>query len=331
MQVGLFMTPQWAPGADLERGIQDLVEQARAARDAGFSALLIGQHVVTGPEMQMLQTMPLMARLIPETQGMQIGPGVLLLSMMSPVMVAEEGATIDWLSDGNFVLACGLGYRPEEFEAMGARKAERVSRLEEGLTVVKRLWAEERVTHHGKHFHLSNVGSSVRPKQQPHPPIWLGGDVEPAIRRAARLADAWLASPTMAISRLQKELNIYAEERQAHGLSAADCPLIRECFVGKDADDARRASRSSLIYKYQAYASWGHVDTVGHDIENRFEDFAHNRFLIGDKVKVREEFERYAEVNGVGQLVLRIQWPGLKQTDALANIERIGEVVADVS
>ena len=66
MKIGLFMTPQWRPDADIERGIENIIAQARAARENGFSSLFVGQHMVTGPSMQMLQTVPLMARLIPD-------------------------------------------------------------------------------------------------------------------------------------------------------------------------------------------------------------------------------------------------------------------------
>jgi len=330
MQFGMFMTPQYQPGADLGRGVTELVEQARAGREAGFTGILVGQHLVTGPEMVMMQTVPLMARLIPEIEGMRIGPGILLLSMMSPVMAAEEGATLDWMSDGNFVLACGLGYRPEEFEAMGTHISHRVARLEEGLEVVKRLWTEERVTHHGNHFDLSNVGCSVQPKQRPRPPIWLGGDVDAAIRRAARIADAWLGSPTMDIERLRAQLQVFAEARAEARLPATDCPLIRECFLGESGQHAAAASRSSLKFKYEAYAAWGHNDTVGHDVTNEFARFCENRFLIGDRFQIRDELYKYAELDGIDELILRVQWPGLDHRETLGNIERLGELIAEV-
>jgi alkanesulfonate monooxygenase SsuD/methylene tetrahydromethanopterin reductase-like flavin-dependent oxidoreductase (luciferase family) len=102
----------------------------------------VGQHLLTGP-MGMFQTNPLLGHLVEDAAGMQIGPGVLLLSMMNPVLAAEEAATIDWLSDGNYVLGAGLGYRPEEFQAMGVEKRERVGRLIEGLELIKRLWTED--------------------------------------------------------------------------------------------------------------------------------------------------------------------------------------------
>lgn len=328
MRVGMFMTPQWQPGADLESGIRELLELGRTARDSGFSSMLVGQHLLTGPEMQMLQTVPLMARLLPEIEGMQIGPGILLLSMMSPVMAAEEGASLDWMSGGNYVLACGMGYRDVEFEAMGTKMSHRVSRLEEGLELVKRLWTEERVTHHGRHYNVSDAGASVRPKQQPRPPIWVGGDVEPAIRRAARIADAWLGSPTTTVERLSEQLAAFADERSKAGLAPAKSPVIRECFVGRDSADALRACEPSLGYKYRAYASWGHRDTAGHDLDNHFDAFCTDRFLLGDAAQVRDELDRYADMAGIDHLVLRLQWPGLPHAEALANIERVGKLIS---
>jgi alkanesulfonate monooxygenase SsuD/methylene tetrahydromethanopterin reductase-like flavin-dependent oxidoreductase (luciferase family) len=329
MKIGLFMTPQWRPGADLAQGFRDLMEQARCARDNGFGSIFVGQHMLTGPDMQMFQTVPLMARLLPEMEGLQIGPGVLLISMVNPMMTAEEGATLDWMSGGNYVLAGGLGYREQEFEAMGTRKSERVPRLEEALVVIKRLWTEDRVTHHGRYFHLSDVGASVRPRQQPRPPIWLGGDVEAAVRRAARLADAWLGSPTADMAQLRRLLAVFDDERATQGLSRnVASPIMRECFVGRDAAHAREISRGPLLWKYQAYASWGHNDTRGVPLSERFDEFCADRFLLGDVAMVRDEVRRYAQELRSDHLILRGQWPGLEQREALGNIERIGKVIA---
>ena len=72
------------------------------------------------------------------------------------------------------VFAVGLGYRTEEFTVMGVKPGERVARFTEALDVVKRLWTEEKVTHHGTYFEVPGVGASIRPKRQPRPPIWIG-------------------------------------------------------------------------------------------------------------------------------------------------------------
>ena len=100
MRIGMFTAMQWSPEEDPATVLSALREQVRAARDNGFDALIMGQHVLTGP-MGMFQLVPLLGHLVEDAAGMQIGPGVLLLSMMNPVLAAEEAATIDWLSDGN--------------------------------------------------------------------------------------------------------------------------------------------------------------------------------------------------------------------------------------
>lgn len=331
MRIGMFTAMQWSPKENPADVLQSLREQVRAVRDAGFSTLIVGQHVVTGP-MGMFQTIPLLGALTDDAKGMQIGPGVLLLSMMNPVLAAEEAATIDWLSDGNYVLCAGLGYRPEEFQAMGVDIKQRVSRLTEGVDIIKRLWTEEAVTHHGKHFHLDEARASVRPKQQPRPPIWLGGDVEPAVKRAARIADAWCIAPTLSTESLLKYLEVFRAEREATGQDAGDaCPLIRECFVGRDAAHAREVSRGPLLYKYKAYASWGQGETTQGDFDDAFDAFAEGRFLIGEASKVKEDILRYSEIAKTDHILLRMQWPGLSQAEALGNIERIGRIVSDIA
>lgn len=328
MRIGFFTAMQWSPEEDPAVVLANLKEQVRAARDAGFSSVILGQHVVSGP-MGMFQTIPLLGALASEAKGMQIGPGVLLLSMMNPVLAAEEAATIDWLSDGNYVLCAGLGYRPEEFQAMGVDKRQRVGRLTEAVEVVKRLWTEDSVTFHGKHFHMDDARPSVRPKQQPRPPIWLGGDVAPAVQRAARLADAWCAAPTIALESILKYLELFREERRAHGLDEnTACPIIRECFVGRDNAHAQSVSRGPLLYKYRSYASWGQGETTQGDFDDAFDDFAADRFLVGDAEAVADQIRHYGEVCKTDHMPLRVQWPGLDQKETLGNIERIGKIIA---
>jgi len=328
MRIGLFTAAQWSAEEDPAIVVKALREQVRAARDNGFSSLLVGQHLLTGP-MGMFQTNPLLGQLVDDAAGMQIGPGVLLLSMMNPVLAAEEAATLDWLSGGNYVLGAGLGYRPEEFQAMGVALRERVGRLTEGVEVIKRLWTEDSVTHRGRYFQLDDARASVRPRQRPRPPIWLGGDVEAAVRRAARIADAWCIAPTLSTRSLLGRLEVFREERRRTGQPEdVSCPLIRECFVGRDAAHAAAASRGPLLFKYRAYASWGQGQTAGNDFDATFDDFATSRFLIGDAEQVKDEILRYAEIARTDHILLRVQWPGLAHQETLGNIERIGRIIA---
>lgn len=331
MQIGLFTAMQWAPEENPATVLANLKEQVRVARNNGFGGLMVGQHVLTGP-MGMFQLTPLLGALAEEAKGMQIGPGVLLLSMINPVLAAEEAATIDWLSDGNYALCAGLGYRPEEFQAMGVEMRERVGRLTEGVDIIKRLWTEESVTHHGKHFHMDDAKASVQPQQKPRPPIWLGGDVEAAVKRAARIADAWCVAPTLSEASLLEYLEVFREERRRTGQDdTVACPLIRECFVGRDAAHAADVSRGPLLYKYRAYASWGQGETTTGDFDAAYDAFANERFLVGDKEAVKDQILRYAEIAKTDNILLRVQWPGLDHAETLGNMDRIGEIIADIT
>ena len=332
MKVGLYLATQFTPDTPLGPQTRNLVEQVRAARANGFASLWAAQHFMTAP-VQMLQTMPLLARLVPEAEGMRIGPNILVFPVLNPVQVAEEAATMDWLSDGRFVLGLGLGYREEEYTAFGVPLRHRAGRLREGVELVRRLWTGERVTHRGEHFTVEDAGLALRPKQRPGPPIWIAAVVEKAIERAATLGDEWLITFYPTVRTLATQLARYREARAAAGLPpAVDYPLCRECLVGGTMTAALDAARGPLGYKYAAYASWGQDEILdpADRFDQPFDEFRPERFLIGDEAWVKDEIERYRDALGVRHLIVRMQWPGLEQRLVLESIERLGRVVASL-
>jgi alkanesulfonate monooxygenase SsuD/methylene tetrahydromethanopterin reductase-like flavin-dependent oxidoreductase (luciferase family) len=145
MKVGLFINTQFPEGYNLRERVPEMVMQVRAARDAGFASLWFPHHWLTHP-MQMLQITPVMAYVAAHAQGMTIGPNILILPPLNPVHVAEEAATLDVLTGGNYILGVGLGYRQPEFDAFGISLSERAPRFNESITLMRRLWTEERVT-----------------------------------------------------------------------------------------------------------------------------------------------------------------------------------------
>src|SRR5436305_14512350 len=165
MKVGLFINTQFPEGFDLAARIPEMVAQVRAARDAGFASLWFPHHWLTQP-MQMLQITPLMGYVAAHAQGMTIGPNILILPPLNPMHVAEEAATLDVLSGGNYILGVGLGYRPPEFEAFGIPLAERAPRFNEAIGLMRRLWTEDRVSHKGRFYAVNDAGMRVRPVLQ---------------------------------------------------------------------------------------------------------------------------------------------------------------------
>ena len=324
MKLGLYMATQWRQGADLGPELANLIEQVRVARASGLTSLMVGQHFVSSP-LQMFQAMPLLARLAAEAGGMRLGPGLLLLPLLNPVVVAEEMATLDWLTNGNAICGLGLGYRQEEFDSIGVPFKERVPRFVESLEVIRKLWCDDVVEHGGRFHKLSKVSASLKPKRPGGPPVWMAGDVDIPVKRAAKLADAWFPSPLVAKDKVKALNTLFRETRAAAGLAPAeDHPVIRECHVG-----TLEEVREPLAYKYEAYAQWGGGSgfVPADRIRADFDKFAASRFIIGSESEVVDQIGRYGEDTGTDHLLLRVQWPGLGQRMAVRTLERLGRVV----
>ncbi len=332
MKLGIFLSTQFPPGASLEPEIGNILAQVRTARDAGLASVWFGQHVASGP-LQMFQMMPLLARIVPEAGDMTIGSSVVLLAMQNPLQTAEEMATLDWLSGGRLVMGAGIGYRKEEFEAAGVAMNTRGKRFEEALEIVRRCWRGGEVDFSGKYFKLTRQVPSLQPKQTNGPPIWIAGEVDAAIRRAARLGDAWIPLPIPNRETLIPLLDLFRKERASAGLEpVTEQPLMREVYVGGDSATAFDECVDALKYKYQAYAGWGQDEsaTSSADFNDDFRNFAQDRFVIGDAQTVRQELERYRDELGIGHMICRVQWPGLSQSQVLATIERLGACAKDL-
>jgi alkanesulfonate monooxygenase SsuD/methylene tetrahydromethanopterin reductase-like flavin-dependent oxidoreductase (luciferase family) len=329
MKLGLYMATQWRQGADLGPELANLIEQVRVAKASGLASLMVGQHFVSSP-LQMFQAMPLLARLASEAEGMRLGPGLLLLPLLNPVIVAEETATLDWLTNGNAIIGLGLGYRQEEFDSIGVPIKERVPRFVEAVEVIRKLWRDDVVEHRGRYHTLSKVQASIKPQQSGGPPIWMAGDSELPVKRAAKLADAWMPSPMVSEEGVKKLGALFRETRAAAGLPAAkEFPIIRECHVGSGTGKALDEVREPLSFKYEAYASWGGASgfVPADRIRADFDKFAANRFIIGSANEVVEHIGRYGEHTGTDHMLLRVQWPGLDQKTVVRTLERLGRVV----
>jgi len=323
MKVGLFVNTQYPEGFSVAERIPEMIAQVGAARAAGFASLWFPHHWLTQP-MQMLQITPLMGYVAAHAQGMTIGPNILILPPLNPVNVAEEAATFDVLTGGNYILGVGLGYRPPEFDAFGIPLAERAPRFNEAIGLMRRLWTEERVTHHGRFYTVNDAGLSLKPIRPSGPPIYIAAQAEVSVRRAARIGDAWLIVNSSGLGKIAPLMRTYRAALKEYRRTPIEYPITVECYVGERHATAHEECRGSLEYKYKAYAAWGLEDRSSAS----FEDFARDRFIIGDKGSVKEEISRYRELLGVDHFIMRCQWPGLPQERVLDSIRRLGEIFA---
>ena len=122
--------------------------------------------------------------------SMELVPGIIILPQRQTVLAAKQAAEVDLLTGGRFRLGVGIGWNAVEYEALGKEFSNRGRRLEEQVTLLRRLWTERSLTFEGTYERVTGAGLAPLPMQRPIP-VWFGAVAEPALRRVGRLADGW--------------------------------------------------------------------------------------------------------------------------------------------
>jgi probable F420-dependent oxidoreductase len=175
-----------------------LTQRARAAEDAGFESIWIGDHIALPPDAPddahdpRLEAIVTLAHLAAVTRRVRLALGVIVLPQRQPVLLAKQLTSIDVLSEGRLIVGLGVGYVEAELRALGATLADRGARTEEHIAAMRALWDEPSPQFEGRFVSFSNVLQRPRPVQRPHPPLVMGGESRAAYRRA-RAAGAWYA------------------------------------------------------------------------------------------------------------------------------------------
>ena len=173
----------------------DVAEFARRAEALGFDRITTGEHLMDGnPPRPTVLGLPAMAAAAGATRSLRIMTGIVIVPLYHPVMLAKLAATVDVVSGGRLDFGIGIsGQRGTkvEFDAVEISMRTRGRRTDEMLEVMKRLWTEEHVSHDGRFFNFEDVTLLPQPVQKPHPPIWVSGRSDAAMRRAALQGDGW--------------------------------------------------------------------------------------------------------------------------------------------
>lgn len=203
-----------------------IVQLAERAETVGFGSVWVGDSVLARPRLEPLTTL---ASVAARTERVGLGTAVLLPALRHPVVLANELANLDLLAKGRLILGLGIAAKnplvEREFTACGVDFRHRIGIFEESVTIMKRLWAEEEVTFHGRHFRLNGVCPGLRPQQEPGIPIWLAGSVDNSFRRVLRLGDGWFPLPLSpeVFARNWQRLEALGKEtgRETHELARA--------------------------------------------------------------------------------------------------------------
>ena len=330
MRVGLYLSLEHAKDDDLGARLRDLYEVVRTARQAGFELLLAGQHLLV-PQYQYLQVLPILGRIAAESGDMEIGTDVLLLALHHPVHVAETVATLDQVCGGRFTFSVGLGYRPEEYQALGIAKNERPGRMLESLELIKRLWQEDEVNFEGRYFQLHKATLAVKPVQKPRPPILIAATADKMVKRAATLADAWSAYGHGTFETLVRQTNLYRNMLAELGkpFPPERFRLSKELYVASTREKAEKEVFPFIAQKYDVYKDWGQ-DTVlpaGESFEGDISSLSSDRFIIGSPQDCVEGVTAHHEAIGFRDFCFRLHYPGMPHRQVMRSLDLFAERV----
>ena len=166
---------------------------AELSEDIGLDSIWLSDHIVT--RNPTLDITCLFAMIAARTKRMKMGPSVLTLPARNPVHVAKTYATLDYISNGRMVMAVGSGSDLRDLVASGVPVEHRGKRLDEGIQILRKLWTESHVTHHGEFYSFDDVTIEPKPKDGPLD-IWIGGKSDAILKRTARLGDGWFPALT---------------------------------------------------------------------------------------------------------------------------------------
>lgn len=217
-------------------------ETAITARDLGFDFVTTGQIFQTSaPPTYLLSPIPLLARLAADLPTMRIMTGVLLVPLAHPLHLVNDLATLDAMCGGRLDIGMGVGYRPAEFENFGVDKKTRGRRFDESLEVMRLLFTQDAVTYDGQFFQLQEAQSRGRSIQTPHPPFWIGGYGDAAIKRAAERGDGWYLGGFAELSVLKDQVAQYRKTIKELGRPAEkdQVMLMRMTWIGEDRERAK--------------------------------------------------------------------------------------------
>ena len=332
--IGLF-TAQVPPGSKrtFEREYREILDLVRLAETIGFDSAWVSEHHGSG-DGYMPSLLPTLASFAAATDRIKLGTGVMLTPFHHPIRLAEDAATVDLISGGRLILGLGLAWREEEFRMFGVPPSERIRRTIETIDILRLAWTGERFSYEGRVFSLDQVKVTPAPERPGGPPIYIGGSVEPAIRRAGRVGDGYIRTRGGGVERMRADLTMAEEGARGAGKdsSAIGFAQLQNVFVSEDGDawDVVREGAAHQIGVYGGWAAGG--DTPGQGfLVGPVDDQSLRRITpAGTPQEVVHFLRPMVEAFGGRKefhLIVRLHYPGMDFETASRAVELFGEKV----
>ena len=298
--------------------VADILDEAVYAEEVGLHSAWIGEHhfstlgVLSCPDL-------VLANVAARTKQIRLAPAVTVLPLHHPIRVAEQWATLDLLSGGRVDFAAGRGYDRREYLPLGVSFENNQEIFDEGMEVVRRLWASEKpISHHGKHYRFDDVAITPKPLQRPLP-AYVASFSRPSIELAGRLGCGLIVAPfaaAMTYGGLRQVAELYHQTTAKHGQPPGRlmCSYFIHLADTKQKEDAARA-RQIRYYNECVIAAFPgdpktappsyryFVDMVEKLRNVRPADLTENSVLLGSPAQIADTLKK-VEAAGFDEVIL---------------------------
>jgi alkanesulfonate monooxygenase SsuD/methylene tetrahydromethanopterin reductase-like flavin-dependent oxidoreductase (luciferase family) len=251
MRFGLFGSAtarHGGPDVDSGQGYKQFVDYNIEAEALGYHSTFLVEHHFTGFG-QVSASLALLTWVAAKTRTLRLGTAVLVLPWHNPVLLAEQSATIDLLSNGRLDFGVGKGYRHNEFAGFCVPIEEADARFNESLDVIVKAWtAKQRFSHHGKYWNFEDIIVEPPTAQKPHPPMWMGAGSPNSIRQVAARGYNLLLDQFASFETVAERIAIFKSEVEKRGrvFDPTEVGVARAFYVAKNAVDKEAALERRL-------------------------------------------------------------------------------------
>lgn len=308
MKFGIYSSIADPPrGERLDQRIDEVIAEARLAEEVGFDSCFFGEH---HQDKDGFLPSPLIVAtaVAAHTSTLNVGTSVILLPLHNPVHLAEDVITLDLVSKGRIILGVGLGYQEADFRAFEVPVRQRVGRFEEGVEIIRQCWSGEPFSFHGEYHQLEDLHITPRPYQDPSPPLWIGASTAPGARRAGRMADGFVATPSIDLATAVELSGIYRDTAAREGRDPV-VVMMRDAWVAETRAEAEEVYGPEVTMAYKYYWRNGLPDFRGirSEYEITLDRLRGDPLIVGDPEECVAEFQRWSEAVGAEYFLLRLR------------------------
>ena len=308
MKFGIYSSIADPPrGERLDLRIDEVIAEAKLAEEVGFDSCFFGEH---HQDKDGFLPSPLIVAtaVAARTTTLNVGTSVILLPLHNPVQVAEDVITLDLVSKGRIILGVGLGYQDADFRAFEVPARQRVGRFEEGLEIIRHCWSGKPFSFHGEYHQLENLHITPSPYRDPAPPLWIGAGNPRGARRAGRMADGFVLTPSVDMATATQLADVYRRSAERQGREPT-VVLMRDAWVAETRAEAEEVYSPEVIEAYKYYWRNGLSDFDGIQSEGEItmDNLRGDRLILGDPEECAAEFQRWGKAVGSDYFLLRLR------------------------